>query len=108
MSILDTHDYFWRLAMQFDLSARAIYLCGDTRVIIVGERGDVLQALGWRYTAVQVRDCLTEHAGVPARGGEEGRPPTQLGDTVRYSFVRDPDGNFIELSNGPRLVGRLT
>ena len=30
-----------------------------------------------------------------------------LGDTVRYSFVRDPDGNFIELSQRASLVGHL-
>jgi len=42
-----------------------------------------------------------------ARGGEEGAPPRLLGDTVRMSFVRDPDGNFIELSQRASLVGTL-
>jgi lactoylglutathione lyase len=107
----DAHDRFWRHAMQFDSPAPGVYLCGDTRVIVVAERRiercDDWRAPGWRYTTVQIRDCVAEHAGVLARGGEEGRPPALLGDTVRYSFVRDPDGNFIELSQRASLVGHL-
>lgn len=107
----DAHDRFWRHVMQFESPARGIYLCGDTRVIVVGEsrieRCDDWRAPGWRYTTVQIRDCVAEHEGVLARGGEEGRPPMLLGETVRYSFVRDPDGNFIELSQRASLVGAL-
>lgn len=107
----DAHDRFWRHAMQFDPAGPGIYLCGDTRVIVVEERRiercDDWRAPGWRYTTVQIRDCVAEHAGVLARGGEEGRAPALLGETVRYSFVRDPDGNFIELSQRATLVGHL-
>lgn len=107
----DAHDRFWRHAMQFDSPSSGVYLCGDTRVMVVDERRvercDDWRAPGWRYTTVQIRDCVAEHAGVLARGGEEGRPPALLGETVRYSFVRDPDGNFIELSQRASLVGRL-
>ena len=107
----DAHDRFWRHAMQFDSPSPGVYVCGDTRVMVVEERKvercDDWRARGWRYTTVQIRDCVAEHAGVLARGGEEGRPPMLLGDTVRYSFVRDPDGNFIELSQRASLVGHL-
>ena len=107
----DAHERFWRHVMQFDSPAPGVYLCGDTRVIVVGERRvercDDWRAPGWRYTTVQIRDCVAEHAGVLARGGEEGRAPALLGETVRYSFVRDPDGNFIELSQRASLVGHL-
>ena len=107
----DAHDRFWRHVMQFESPARGVYVCGDTRVIVMEERPvercDDWRAPGWRYTTVQIRDCVAEHAGVLARGGEEGRAPMLLGDTVRYSFVRDPDGNFIELSQRASLVGHL-
>ena len=107
----DAHDHFWRHVMQFDAPAPGVYLCGDTRILIVGERRvtrcDEWRAPGWRYTTVQIRDCVVAHAGVLARGGEEGRAPVVLGDTVRFSFVRDPDGNFIELSQRASLVGHL-
>jgi lactoylglutathione lyase len=107
----DAHDRFWRHAMQFDSPSKGVYVCGDTRVIVVGEsrvaRADDWRGPGWRYTTVQVRDCAAEHAGILERGGEEGAPPRLLGDTVRMSFVRDPDGNFIEISQRASLVGRL-
>ena len=107
----DAHDQFWRHAMQFESPRPGVYVCGDTQVIIAETRAvarcDNWRAPGWRYTTVQIRDCVAEHAGVLARGGEEGRPPMLLGDTVRYSFVRDPDGNFIELSQRASLVGHL-
>lgn len=107
----DAHDRFWRHVMQFESPAPGVYVCGDTRILVVEERPvarcDEWRAPGWRYTTVQIRDCVAEHAGVLARGGEEGRAPIVLGDTVRYSFVRDPDGNFIELSQRASLVGHL-
>jgi len=107
----DAHDHFWRHVMQFDPVAPGTYRCGDTLVKVVDERPvsrcDDWRAPGWRYTTVQIRDCAAEHAGVLARGGEEGAPPRLLGDTVRMSFVRDPDGNFIELSQRASLVGHL-
>jgi lactoylglutathione lyase len=42
-----------------------------------------------------------------ARGGTEGRPPLTLGATARISFVRDPDGNWIEISQRASLTGPL-
>ncbi len=105
------HDRFWREVMQFDSPSDGVYLCGDTRIIVVGEgsvsRSDDWRAPGWRYTTVQVRDCEAEHAGILARGGTEGMAPRLLGETVRYSFVRDPDGNYIEISQRASLVGHL-
>jgi lactoylglutathione lyase len=107
----DAHDRFWRHVMQFDSPAPGTYVCGDSRIVVVGERPvarhDDWRGRGWRYTTVQIRDCEAEHRGVLARGGEEGRAPIVLGDTVRYSFVRDPDGNYIELSQRASLVGHL-
>jgi lactoylglutathione lyase len=105
------HRRFWCEAMQFDSPAPDVYRCGDTRIIVVDERpvarASDWRAPGWRYLTVQVHDCVAEHAGILARGGEEGAPPRVLGDTVRYSFVRDPDGNFIEVSQRASLVGSI-
>jgi catechol 2,3-dioxygenase-like lactoylglutathione lyase family enzyme len=104
------HDRFWREAMQFPSPGRGAYLCGNTRIMIAGEsrvyRHNDWRALGWRYTTVQVHDCLAEHVGVLERGGEEGRAPRDLGQQIRFSFVRDPDGNFIELSERVSLTGK--
>ncbi len=40
-----------------------------------------------------------------AAGVEIGQPPRTIGQ-VRYSFVRDPDGNWIELSERASLTGK--
>lgn len=107
----DAHDHFWQRVMQFERVKPGAYRCGDTWVLIVAEglveRSPDWRAPGWRYITVQVRDCAAEHAGVLSRGGEEGAAPVLLGHTVRMSFVRDPDGNFIELSQRASLVGSL-
>jgi lactoylglutathione lyase len=107
----DAHDHFWRHVMQFDHLGAGVYGLGDTLLCIVGE-ADVAQPVvmkgpGWRYLTVQIRDCRHEHAGVLTRGGTEGAPPRELGDTVRFSMVQDPDGNWIELSQRASLVGAL-
>jgi lactoylglutathione lyase len=105
------HRRFWVDVMQFESPAPDVYLCGDTLLIVVDERpvarSTDWRAPGWRYLTVQVRDCVAEHAGILARGGEEGAPPRLLGETVRYSFARDPDGNHIEVSQRASLVGSL-
>ncbi len=66
-----------------------------------------LAGLGLRYFTFQIDDCDGAHARVLAAGGTEGRPPRTLGDVVRYSFVRDPDGNWIELSERASLTDGL-
>jgi len=70
----------------------------------VAPAGD-LRAKGYRYLTAQVWDCDAEHAGIIRRGGTEGRPPVTLGDTARISFVRDPDGNWLEISQRASLTG---
>lgn len=107
----DAHAHFWQVVMQFEPAGPHAWRCGDSLVRVTGEqpvaRSDDWRVPGWRYTTVQVRDCAAAHAGVLQRGGTEGAPPVLLGETVRMSFVRDPDGNFIELSQRASLVGHL-
>ena len=102
-------DHFYRHVMQFESPRDGVYRCGDSLLIVAAqgkvERCDEWRAPGFRYITVQVWDCLAEHDGILARGGTEGRAPIVLGETVRYSFVRDPDGTFIEISQRASLTG---
>lgn len=66
-----------------------------------------LEGAGFRYLTVQVWKTDEEHQGVLARGGREGRAPQTLGKVARISFVRDPDGNWIEISQRASLTGSL-
>lgn len=108
----DAHDRFWRHVMQFSSSSAGVYTCGNSHIFIREEglvdRADDWRGYGWSYLTVQVRDCQAEHQGVLVRGGREGEPPRRMGDVATFSFVRDPDGNFVELSQRASLVGSLS
>ena len=54
---------------------------------------------------LQIFDCDGLTAALEAQGVEVGQPPRTIGE-VRYSFVRDPDGNWIELSERASLTGK--
>lgn len=66
-----------------------------------------MEGKGWRYITFQVFKVDQEHRHVIARGGREAMPPTTLGTTARISMVRDPDGNWIELSQRASITGSL-
>jgi len=87
------------------------YRWGDSLVMF--EQGSTAVApasregVGYRYITVQVWDADAEHAALLALGATEGMPPTTLGETARISFIRDPDGNWIEVSQRASLTGTL-
>lgn len=62
---------------------------------------------GWRFMSLQVFDVRRLYSEIVARGGREGIPPKRLGAIARYALVRDPDGNWIELSQRAALTGPL-
>ena len=62
---------------------------------------------GLRYLTVQVRDVRAEHARLLGLGWIEGTPPIKLGETAFISFVRDPDGSSVEVSQRASLTGPL-
>ena len=104
------HDRFWTQAMQYERVGEGRYRCGDSLIVIaeqgkVEHRGTEWRGPGYRYTTVQVFDCIREYEGILARGGTSGSEVRMLGDTVRYAFVCDPDGNHIEISQRASLTG---
>jgi catechol 2,3-dioxygenase-like lactoylglutathione lyase family enzyme len=89
----------------------ATFLAGDT-VLIVEAAADApddaaMEGRGYRYITFQVYAVDREHAHVLAHGGREASAPTTLGTRARISMVRDPDGNWIELSQLVTLTGSL-
>jgi hypothetical protein len=68
---------------------------------------DDLRRLGFRYTTLQVWNVDETHARVLAWGGHEGAPPKTLGQTARISFIKDADGNWMELSQRASITGSL-
>lgn len=85
------------------------FLCGDSVILLEkaenAQPDPVMEGPGWRYITIQIRNVDEEHARILARGGREGRAPATLGKVARISFIRDPDGNWIEMSQRASLTG---
>ncbi|MCP3937379.1 MAG: hypothetical protein GY708_18660 [Actinomycetia bacterium] len=84
---------------------------GETQLSLVentnrqptGERN----ATGFRYLTIQVADVRAAHAHALGNGLTEGTAPIKLGEVAFISFVRLPDGDWIELSQRASLTGPL-
>lgn len=104
------HDFYSR-ALELEPAGERAYRCGDSLLRFAHDPSAVkagrMTASGYRYITMQVFDVDAEHAGILARGGFEGAPPRTLGAVARISFVRDPDGNWIEISQRASLTGPL-
>lgn len=94
---VDDGDHHWRIGTTL------LRLIDDPSVVPV----DGMFARGFRYLTVQVRDVRMAHAHLLATGWTEGRAPVKLGDTAYISFVRDPGGSWIEVSQRASLTGPL-
>jgi catechol 2,3-dioxygenase-like lactoylglutathione lyase family enzyme len=103
--------HFYGAALGLEPAGSHAYRCGDS-ILLFDEVPDTrptgdIHGKGYRYLTVQVWDCDTEYQGILARGGAAGRAPLTLGATARFGFVRDPDGNWIEISQRASLTGPL-
>lgn len=102
---------FYGEALQLEPAGANAYRCGDSLLSFgfdAAAQGDsAMNGPGYRYVTIQVWDVDAEHAGILARGGREGMAPLTLGEVARISFVRDPDGNWIEISQRRSLTGSL-
>jgi hypothetical protein len=66
------------------------------------ERG----APGFRYLTVQVQHVDEAWPRLVEMGFAGEMPPVSLGDTARVSFIRDPDGGYLEVSERAEFTGR--
>lgn len=102
---------FYGGVMQLQPGAKNTYRCGDSLLMFEEQaravREHPLRAKGFRYFTIQVVDVDREHAKLVERGAVEAMAPVTLGETARISFIHDPDGNWIELSQRASLTGPL-
>jgi len=111
---LETHRQFYGEALgltEVPHGHGAAYRAGET-LILLEESDDApsnadFQGPGFRYITFQVFRCDEEHAHILKHGGREAVAPVTLGSTARISMVRDPDGNWIEISQRASIVGSL-
>jgi lactoylglutathione lyase len=108
---LAAHRRFYGEALGLPEERPGAFRAGES-LVLLEESADApadaqMQGSGWRYITFQVFRVDEEHAAVLARGGREALAPVTLGATARISMVRDPDGNWIELSQRASIVGSL-
>lgn len=61
---------------------------------------------GFRYLTVQVQHVDEAWSRLVDMGFVGEMPPTSLGTTARVSFVRDPDGGYLEVSERAEFTAR--
>ena len=112
---LGAHRRFYKDALGLDAQETdaGLAILAGRSLLLLEESPDApadadMEGRGWRYITFQVFKVDEEHARVLAAGGREALAPVTLGTTARISMVRDPDGNWIELSQRASIVGSLT
>jgi len=109
---LEAHRRFYAEALGFPEERPGVFRAGESLLFLEADpdapSDAEMRGHGWRYITFQVFKVDEEHAAVLAKGGREAVAPVTLGTTARISMVRDPDGNWIELSQRASIVGSLT
>lgn len=105
------HARFYGEALGLPRNPDGGFFCGDS---VIRFREDASapsdatrEGTGFRYITIQVEKVDTAHEAALAGGAAEGMAPLTLGEIARISFVRDPDGNWIELSQRKSITGSL-
>lgn len=62
---------------------------------------NAMAELGIQYVTLQVYNCDVAFRALTGAGAAVAVEPSTFGNVARIAFVRDPDGNFIELSQRP-------
>lgn len=111
VSNLDASLRYYRDVLGWEQVGPTTIRCGETLLFLeedasIQPTGD-MRGVGYRYLTVQVWDCDLEYRQAVERGATEGRAPLTLGTTARFGFVRDPDGNWLEISQRASLTGPL-
>ncbi len=111
VSELDAHRRFYGEVLGLPTRDGDVFACGASQLAL-SETGTAhldpaQRAPGYRYLTIQVYDVRATHAQILADGGREGLAPVRLGDVAHISFVRDPDGNWIEISQRKSITGSL-
>lgn len=102
---------YYGMALDMDEIAPGEFRCGESMVLLEEEPGrqpaGEMRAPGYRYMTVQVWDADAEFNAIVERGGTGASAPRTMGEVARFGFVRDPDGNWLEISQRASLTGAL-
>ncbi len=106
---LDRSRHFYADVLGLPVDEAGRFCVGASRIAITQHEVAPVErvAVGYRYMTVQVYDVVGTHDSLLAAGAAEGMAPVRLGDVAYISFVCDPDGNWIEISQRKSITGSL-
>ena len=107
---LPANQRFWGEVLGLPELRENLYGVGQSQLELIAGKATVdpiQRARGYRYLTIQVFDVKATHAKILEKGGREGSAPVKLGDVAHISFVRDPDGNWLEISQRKSITGSL-
>lgn len=111
VSRLKAHRDFYREALCLTEEDPACFRIGKSLLILEEDCSidpeEPKRETGWRYITLQVFKAAEAHAHALACGATVAKPLTTMRDVARYSIIRDPDGNAVELSQRVLLTGSL-
>lgn len=104
------HASFFEEALGLARMEAGTFACGRSRLWLHQSETPVKSADDWRgpgyrYITFQIRDARAAMSEALAAGGTSGEPLRDMGELVRFGFIRDPDGNWIELSERTTFTG---
>lgn len=105
------HAQFFTQALGFVEIDPNVFQHGTARIILHAASTPISSVTDWcgpefRYITLQVKHARAAFESALAAGATLGQPIRELGDLVRFGFIRDPDGNWIEISERTSFTGR--
>ena len=85
----------------FQLGDSIIFLEKDPNASRAGHWVD----RGLRYFTIHVRQIDNTYAALMDAGVEPGEAPYSIGKIARISFIKDPDGRWVEVAQRASLAG---
>jgi catechol 2,3-dioxygenase-like lactoylglutathione lyase family enzyme len=90
------------------LRVELIERAGSARAAAYGDPLDTLRGQGYGHWAVEVADLDGAFAAITDGGGEAVWPPAAAVEPgARFAYVKDPEGNLIELIQPPAALARI-
>ena len=104
-----SHGHFYEVVMGFEKIGENSFRSGNCLLFTEEKKGHARAGhwtnYGFRYFTVHVRNIDDTFNRIVAAGAEVGEEPYAIGDIAKISFVRDPDGNWIEVAQRASLAG---
>ncbi|KAI9013544.1 glyoxalase/bleomycin resistance protein/dioxygenase [Hyaloraphidium curvatum] len=103
------HERFYGEIMGLERVGDGCFAAGTSRIFLEedpgAERAGHWINAGFRYVTLHVKRVDASFEEMVARGAEVGERPYSIGKVARISFIRDPDGNWIEVAQRASLAG---